>query len=66
MLDNINKVPEVGDVFDYENFTFEVIKVDGRRAEEIKLTINPTEDEDEEDNSKKKSKDDGDDKDDKE
>ncbi|MBE6681966.1 MAG: HlyC/CorC family transporter [Ruminococcaceae bacterium] len=66
VLDNINKVPEVGDVFDYENFTFEVIKVDGRRAEEIKLTINPAEDEDEEDNSKKKSKDDGDDKDDKE
>ena len=60
VLDNLNKVPEVGDVFDYENFTFEVIKVDGRRAEEIKLTINPVADEDEEENHKKKSKSDDD------
>ena len=59
VLDNIQKVPEVGDIFDYENFTFEVIKVDGRRAEEIKLTVNPALDEEEED-SKKKSKDDDD------
>lgn len=65
VLDNIQKVPEVGDSFDYENFTFEVIKVDGRRAEEIKLTINPKEDEDEDDSPKKKSRDD-DDKEDKE
>ena len=65
VLDNLNKVPEVGDVFEYENFTFEVIKVDGRRAEEIKLVVNPRDDEDEDDNPKKKSKDD-DDKEDKE
>lgn len=66
VLDNIQKVPEVGDIFDYENFTFEVIKVDGRRAEEIKLTVNPIEDEDEDENPKKKSKDDDDGKEDKE
>ncbi len=60
VLDNIQKVPEVGDNFDYENFTFEVIKVDGRRAEEIKLTINPKEDEEEDDAPKKKSRDDDD------
>ena len=66
VLDNIQKVPEVGDSFDYENFTFEVIKVDGRRAEEIKLTVNPAPDEDEDENPKKKSKDDDDGKEDKE
>ena len=66
VLDNLNKVPEVGDVFDYENFTFEVIKVDGRRAEEIKLVVNPVEDEEEDAKDKKKSKDDDDDKEEKE
>lgn len=66
ILDNLNKVPEIGDVFDYENFTFEVIKVDGRRAEEVKLTVNPVEDEEDEKASKKKSRDDEDDKEDKE
>lgn len=66
VLDNLNKVPEVGDVFDYENFTFEVIKVDGRRAEEIKLVVNPVADEDEDVKDKKKSKDEDDDKADKE
>ena len=65
VLDNLDKVPEVGDTFDYENFTFEVIKVDGRRAEEIKLVVNPKDDEDEDESPKKKSKDD-DDKEDKE
>ncbi len=63
VLDNLNKVPEVGDTFDYENFSFEVIKVDGRRAEEIKLVINPKEDEDEDESPKKKSKDEDDEKD---
>ena len=66
VLDNLNKVPEAGDVFDYENFTFEVIKVDGRRAEEIKLVVNPVEDEDDDTKDKKKSRDDDDDKQDKE
>ncbi len=66
VLDNIQKVPEVGDIFDYENFTFEVIKVDGRRAEEIKLTVNPVEDEDEDESPKKKSRDEDNDKQDKE
>ena len=60
VLDNIQKVPEVGDIFDYENFTFEVIKVDGRRAEEIKITIHPVEDDEEQETSKKKSREDDD------
>ena len=66
VLDNINKVPEVGDTFEYENFTFEVIKVEGRRAEEIKLVVNPKDDEEDEPERKKKSKDDDESKEDKE
>ena len=66
VLDNINKVPEVGDTFEYENFTFEVIKVDGRRAEEIKLVVNPIEDEEDESDRKKKQKDEEESKEDKE
>ena len=66
VLDNIQKVPEVGDSFDYENFTFEVIKVDGRRAEEIKLVINPKDDENEDESHKRKSRDEDDDKENKE
>ncbi len=57
ILDNISKVPEVGDIFDYENFTFEVIKVDGRRAEEVKLTVNPPLDEETDEKEKKKKSD---------
>ncbi len=60
VLDNLDKVPEVGDIFEYENFTFEVIKVDGRRAEEIKLTVHPVEDEEEDESPKKKSRDEDD------
>ncbi len=57
VLDNLGKVPEAGDVFDYENFTFEVIAVDGRRAQEVKLTIHPVQDDDEDEKEKsKKSK----------
>ena len=66
VLDNIDKVPEVGDTFDYENFTFEVIKVDGRRAAEIKIVVNPIEDEDEDEKGKKKSRGEDDNKEDKE
>ena len=60
VLDNLNKVPEVGDTFEYENFTFEVVKVDGRRAEEIKLVVNPKDDDDEDESPRKKSRDDDD------
>ncbi len=57
VLDNLAKVPEVGDAFEYENFSFEVISVDGRRAQEVKLTIHPAEDDDEDEKEKsKKSK----------
>ena len=66
VLDNIDKIPEVGDSFEFKNLSVEVIKVDGRRAAEIKLVVNPVEDEEEEETSKKKSHDEDDDKEDKE
>ena len=43
VIDNIGKVPEIGDEFDYDNLSVKVIKVDGRRAAQIKLTVRPTE-----------------------
>lgn len=57
VMDNLGKVPEVGDSFSYDNLDIEVIKVDGRRAAEINLIVNPKED-DEESDSKDKDKDD--------
>lgn len=36
---NTDKIPEVGDSFKYENLTAEAVKVDGKRAEEIKITV---------------------------
>lgn len=36
---NTDKIPEVGDSFKYENLTAQVVKVDGKRAEEIKITV---------------------------
>ena len=57
VMDNLGKVPEVGDSFSYDNLDFEVIKVDGRRASEVNIVVNPKND-DEEDESKDKSEDD--------
>lgn len=59
VLDNLGKVPEVGDSFEFENLSVEVIAVDGRRAAEIKLTVHPVEqdeDEDEKDEDEEKGK----------
>ena len=61
VMDNLGKVPEVGDSFSYDNLDIEVIKVDGRRAAEISLTVNPEVD-DEESDSKDKVKDDNEEK----
>ena len=46
VMDNLGKIPEVGDCFDYENLSVEVTGTDGRRASEIKLTVHPMEEED--------------------
>ena len=66
VLDNLGKIPETGDSFEYENLSVEVMKVDGRRASEIKLTVNPIlDDEESADKSDKSDKPDKSDKSDK-
>ena len=63
VLDNLGKIPETGDSFEYENLSVEVMKVDGRRASEIKLTVNPIlDDEESSDKSDKPDKSDKSDK----
>ncbi len=62
VMDNLGKVPEVGDTFEFENLSVEVLKTDGRRAAEIKLVIHPLVEEQEDadrenDKEKDKSKD---------
>lgn len=64
VLDNLGKVPEVGDEFEFENLSVEVTQIDGRRATEIKLTVHPKTDEDEDEKPSKKDKDKDKDKDD--
>lgn len=45
IMENTDKIPEVGDSFDYDRLHAVVVTVDGRRADKIKITINtPTED----------------------
>lgn len=54
VLDNLGKIPQVGDEFEFENLSVKVIKVDGRRAAEIKLTVHPVEDDGEDEKEHKK------------
>lgn len=42
IMENTDKIPEVGDSFDYDVIHAEVVTVDGRRADKIKITINKT------------------------
>ena len=49
VLDNLGKIPEVGDSFEFKNLSVEVTEIDGRRATEIKLVVHPIEDEDDDD-----------------
>lgn len=58
VLDNLGKIPETGDEFEFENLSVTVIKVDGRRAAEIKLTVHPVEDESDGEKEHKKETDD--------
>lgn len=41
VLENLGKIPEVGDKFDFERLSVEVVRIDGRRAAEIRLTVHP-------------------------
>lgn len=45
VLDNIGKIPEIGDEFEFENLSVQVVAIDGRRAAEIKLVVRPDEEE---------------------
>ncbi len=38
VLSNINKIPQVGDVFEYENTTFEIVDVDGNKIDKVMVT----------------------------
>lgn len=57
VLDNLGKIPEVGDKFDYENLSVEVISSNGRRAAEIKLTVHPVSDDDDDEEDSKSDRD---------
>lgn len=54
VLDNLGKIPEVGDEFEFENLSVKVIRVDGRRAAEIRLVVHHVEDDGENDKDHKK------------
>ena len=58
VLDNLGKIPEVGDEFEFENLSVKVIRVDGRRAAEIRLVVHHVEDDEENDKDHKKETDD--------
>ena len=45
VLELKGEIPAKGDAVEYDNYCFEVMEVDDRRILKIKLTINPTEDE---------------------
>ncbi len=64
VLDNLGKIPEVGDKFEYENLSVEIIETDGKRASEIKIKVNPLPDEDDDDDKNQKDRHDDDDDDD--
>ncbi len=41
VMAHLGKIPEVEDSFDFENLHIEVVEIEGRRAESIKVTIGP-------------------------
>ncbi len=61
VLDNLGKIPEIGDKFDYENLSVEILETDGKRASEIKIKVNPLPDEDDDDDKNQKDRRDDDD-----
>lgn len=42
VMENTDKIPDVGDSFDYENLHIEVVSVEGRRAHKVKITVTET------------------------
>jgi len=47
VIDMFDKIPSVGDNFDYKNLTIKVTKADEKKVNEIEVTINPENKEDE-------------------
>ena len=45
VLENLQKMPEVGDTFEFANLAVEVLEVKDRRAEKVKLTVHEIESE---------------------
>ncbi len=46
VLSHINKIPQVGDVFEYENTVFEIVDVDGNKIDKVMVTKKDTDGED--------------------
>ena len=38
VLEHINKMPQIGDTFDYENIQFEIVDIDGNKIDKIMVT----------------------------
>lgn len=43
VLSKINKIPQVGDAFDYENITIKIVDVDGNKINKVLITKKPVE-----------------------
>ena len=43
VLDNLNKIPQLGDKFEYEDLIFEIIDLDGNRIDKVLITKNEKE-----------------------
>lgn len=41
VLDNINKIPQLGDKFEYEDLIFEIMDIDGNRIDKVLITKKP-------------------------
>jgi putative hemolysin len=41
VLTNINKIPQLGDKFEYEDLLFEIIDLDGNRIDKVLITKKP-------------------------
>ncbi len=44
VLSHINKTPQIGDIYELENLTFEIVDIDGNKIDKVLLTINKIED----------------------
>jgi putative hemolysin len=38
VINNINKIPQVGDKFDYSNYKIEIVDIDGNRVDKILIS----------------------------